>query len=192
MRIGCIILAAGKSTRFGENKLLIPLEGEPLLARTLQAIPTHLFSQVLAVVSHPEVARVCQNCGVDVRAYEGGPQSQSIRLGLQTMDHVDGCLFIMGDQPLCSQDSICRLVTSFHGQPLAVHRLTYRGHHSSPTLFPAHRFPALMQLTGERGGMAAVEDTPVCYVEAGHACELWDADTPEQLAQIQQYLQAHL
>jgi len=192
MQIGCIILAAGKSTRFGGNKLLTSLDGVPLLARTLQAIPTDLFSQILAVVSHPEVALVCQNCGVAVQAYEGGPQSQSIHLGLQAIDRVDGCLFVMGDQPLCSPDSIRRLVTSFQRNPLAVHRLTYQGQHSSPTLFPAHLFPALMRLTGERGGMAAVGDTPVCYVEASSACELWDADTPEKLAKIQQHLQAHL
>lgn len=192
MGIGCIILAAGQSTRFGGNKLLAPLTGKPLLAYTLQAIPTDLFTRVLAVVSHPEVARICQNCGVKVRAYEGGPQSQSIQLGLENMGKVDGCLFVMGDQPLCSPDSIRRLVTAFRQTPQAVHRMSYQGQHSSPTLFPAHLFPALMQLTGERGGMAAVGDTPVHYVEAAGAHELWDADTPERLSRIQQYLQAHL
>lgn len=191
MRIGCIILAAGKSTRFGGNKLLAPLEGTPLLAHTIHAIPTKQFAQIVAVVSNPVVAQLCRDLGVDVCAYEGGPQSQSIRVGLQALKPMDGYLFVLGDQPLCSRDSMIRLVDAFRVQSKHVHRLSYQGHHSSPTLFPSHLLPALMQLTGEHGGMTAVEDTPVHYVEARGPQELWDADTPEKLSKIQQYLQAH-
>ena len=44
---------------------------------------------------------------------------------------------------------------------------------------------------GAAGGMAAVGDTPVLYTEAEKLQELWDADTPEKLSRIQQYLLAH-
>ena len=191
MRIGCIILAAGKSVRFGGNKLLAPLAGKLLLEHTLEAIPLPCFSQVVAVVSDPEVETLCRRHGVKTVAYEGGPQSQSIRLGLEAVQNADGCLFILGDQPLCSSDSIRRLVSDFQALPKAVHRLAYQGQPSSPTLFPAHLFPALKKLTDEHGGMAAVGDTPVLYTEAAGPQELWDADTPEKLSRIQQYLQAH-
>ena len=191
MGIGCIILAAGKSVRFGGNKLLAPLAGKLLLEHTLEAIPLPCFSQVVAVVSDPEVETLCCRHGVKTVAYEGGPQSQSIRLGLEAVQDADGCLFVLGDQPLCSSDSIRRLVSDFQAQPKAVHRLAYQGQPSSPTLFPAHLFPALKKLTGEHGGMAAVGDTPVWYTEAAGPQELWDADTPEKLSRIQRYLQAH-
>lgn len=192
MRIACIVLAAGKSTRFGANKLLAPLVDRPLLVHTLDAIPRSCFSQMVAVVSDPEVEALCRRHEVKAVAYQGGPQSQSIRLGLEAVKDIDGCLFVLGDQPLCSSDSIRRLVSAFQAQPQVVHRLAYQGQPSSPTLFPSRLFPDLMELTGEHGGMAAVGDTPVCYVEAGGPHELWDADTPEKLSRIQQYLQAHL
>lgn len=191
MGLSCIILAAGKSVRFGGNKLLAPLAGKLLLEHTLEAIPLPCFSQVVAVVSDPEVETLCRRHGVKTVAYEGGPQSQSIRLGLEAVQDVDGCLFILGDQPLCSSDSIRGLVSAFQAQPKAVHRLAYQGQPSSPTLFPSRLFPALKKLTGEHGGMAAVGDTPVWYTEAAGPQELWDADTPEKLSRIQQYLQAH-
>lgn len=191
MRIACIVLAAGKSTRFGGNKLLTPLAGKPLLEHTLDAIPLPCFSQVIAVVSNPEVEALCCRRGVTTVAYEGGPQSQSIRLGMETVQDAEGCLFVLGDQPLCGTGSIRRLVSAFQAQPKAVHRLAYQGQPSSPTLFPVHLFPALMELTGEHGGMAAVGDTPVLYTEAAGPQELWDTDTPEKLSRIQQYLQAH-
>lgn len=191
MRIACIVLAAGKSTRFGSNKLLAPLVDRPLLVHTLDAIPRSCFSQMVAVVSDPEVETLCRRHGVKTVAYQGGPQSQSIRLGLEAIQDADGCLFVLGDQPLCSSDSIRRLVSDFQAQPKAVHRLAYQGQPSSPTLFPSRLFPALKKLTGEHGGMAAVGDTPVWYTEAAGPHELWDADTPEKLSRIQQYLQAH-
>ena len=191
MRIACIVLAAGKSTRFGTNKLLAPLVDRPLLVHTLDAIPRSCFSQMVAVVSDPEVETLCRRHGVKTVAYQGGPQSQSIRLGLEAIQDADGCLFVLGDQPLCSSDSIRRLVSDFQAQPKAVHRLAYQGQPSSPTLFPSRLFPALKKLTGEHGGMAAVGDTPVWYTEAAGPQELWDADTPEKLSRIQQYLQAH-
>lgn len=191
MRIACIVLAAGKSTRFGANKLLAPLVDRPLLVHTLDAIPRSCFSQMVAVVSDPEVETLCRRHGVKTVAYQGGPQSQSIRLGLEAIQDADGCLFVLGDQPLCSSDSIRRLVSDFQAQPKAVHRLEYQGQPSSPTLFPSRLFPALKKLTGEHGGMAAVGDTPVWYTEAAGPHELWDADTPEKLSRIQQYLQAH-
>lgn len=191
MGIGCVILAAGKSVRFGANKLLAPLAGKQLLEHILDAIPTPCFSQVVAVVSDPEVEALCRHHGVKTVAYEGGPQSQSIRLGLEAVQNAEGCLFVLGDQPLCSTGSIRRLVSAFQAQPQLVHRLAYQGKPSSPTLFPAHLFPALMELAGEHGGMAAVGDTPVLYTEAAGPQELWDADTPEKLARIQQYLLAH-
>ena len=191
MRIACIVLAAGKSTRFGANKLLAPLVDRPLLVHTLDAIPRSCFSQMVAVVSDPEVETLCRRHGVKTVAYQGGPQSQSIRLGLEAIQDADGCLFVLGDQPLCSADSIRRLVSDFQTQPKAVHRLAYQGQPSSPTLFPSRLFPALKKLTGEHGGMAAVGDTPVWYTEAAGPHELWDADTPEKLSRIQQYLQAH-
>ena len=191
MGIGCVILAAGKSVRFGANKLLAPLAGKQLLEHILDAIPTPCFSQVVAVVSDPEVEALCRRHGVKTVAYEGGPQSQSIRLGLEAVQNAEGCLFVLGDQPLCSTGSIHHLVSAFQAQPRVVHRLAYQGQPSSPTLFPAHLFPALMELAGEHGGMAAVGDTPVLYTEAAGPQELWDADTPEKLARIQQYLLAH-
>ena len=190
MRIACIVLAAGKSTRFGANKLLAPLVDRPLLVHTLDAIPRSCFSQMVAVVSDPAVEQLCRRCGVDVRVYEGGPQSKSIRLGLEKLEDADGCLFVLGDQPLCSSDSIRRLVSDFQAQPKAVHRLAYQGQPSSPTLFPAHLFPDLMELTGEHGGMAAVGDAPVWYTEAAGPHELWDADTPATLLRTPQFFHA--
>ena len=49
MKLGCVIMAAGESRRFGENKLLRCFDGVPLYIRALNAVPEHVFTQVCVV-----------------------------------------------------------------------------------------------------------------------------------------------
>ena len=39
MKIGCVVMAAGSSVRFGENKLAQLVDGKPIILRVLEAIP---------------------------------------------------------------------------------------------------------------------------------------------------------
>jgi molybdenum cofactor cytidylyltransferase len=38
MRVGAVILAAGEGRRFGGNKLLVSINGEPAITRVLRAV----------------------------------------------------------------------------------------------------------------------------------------------------------
>lgn len=182
-RLGCVVLAAGRGERFGGQKLLAPLKGAPLLARTLDSVPRGLFARVRAVVSDRRVAQLCAARGVETVSYPGGPQSESVRRGLAAMEGLDGCLFLPGDQPLCR--SFGAVVGAFDPQ-LPV-RLAHGGQPGSPVLFPAAWFPQLSALTGDRGGSSLLRNTPVRLVE-GEARELLDADTPEALARLEQWI----
>ena len=117
MKIGCVVMAAGKSSRFGSNKLLADLGGVPLLCRTLEHLPFHRLDRVVTVASSPRVAALCQSWPVSVVLYPGGPQSETIRRGIEAMDDMDGCVFMPGDQPLCRPDSFVRLLDAFSAQP---------------------------------------------------------------------------
>lgn len=189
-KLGCIILAAGRSLRFGSNKLLTPLAGKPMLAYVLEMLPRERFARITAVVSSPETEAMCRDDGVDTIFYEGGPQSESIRRGIAAMDGMDGCLFVMGDQPLCRRESVERMLDEFLVEPRSVYRLAYKDQQASPVLFPGETFRALSQLTGERGGMSVAKTHPggIRLVEAEEEAELWDADTPQVLASLETYL----
>ena len=39
LRIGCVVMAAGRASRFGTNKLLQEIGGKSLLRRALEAVP---------------------------------------------------------------------------------------------------------------------------------------------------------
>ena len=182
-RIGCVVLASGKSTRFGGNKLLADLAGEPLLARTLSAVDRALFEKITVVISDRAVEKIAADMGFDTCFYEGGPVSESIRRGLSSLPGTEGCLFINGDQPLISGSSIRKMTAAFRRDLTRGLRLAYGDEQGSPVLFPRVWYPDLMTLTGEQGGMSAVRKKGVSFesVQAEHPRELMDADTPEAL-----------
>ena len=190
MKLGCVVLAAGRGVRFGGNKLIRPLAGRPVLARVLDSLPREQLSSIAAVASSQEVAQLCREADIPCLLYGGGAQSDSIRLGLGAMEGTDGCMFVMGDQPLCSRRSMERLLKAFRRRPEAVIRLAFLGRPCSPVIFPSRYYPNLAALTGEQGGIAAVRGLNPSFllVEAESEAELWDTDTPEELMRIEQYL----
>lgn len=185
MNLGCVIMAAGQGRRFGANKLLARLEKKPVLSHVLDSLPKDKFQRIIAVVSSDHVADLCRAHGVEVLQYSGGPQSETLRLGLDAVGDVDGCMFILGDQPLCKGASIERILAAFDGT--GVVRLAYQNNGGSPVLFPKTLFSSLRQITGDQGGMAAVRGTqiPITLVEAEEEWELWDVDTPQALARLE-------
>ena len=190
MKIGCIIMAAGQGVRFGGNKLLHPLGGAPLLSHVLYRLPRERFARFLAVVSCQAVADLCREAEVPFLLYGGGAQSHTIRLGIREMEGLDGCMFLMGDQPLCSRRSMEGMLDAFQREPGCVVRLSFQGQACSPVLFPSRYFPALAALTGEQGGMAALQGQvpEIRLVEAAGEYELWDSDTIQDLHRIEDCL----
>ena len=188
IQIGCVIMAAGRSTRFGSNKLLAPLAGKPVLAHVLDGLPRARLARTVVVTVAGKVPGICGE--LPVRLNESGLLSESVRRGIEPMAGLDGCLFVMGDQPLCSTDSILNLLDAFTREPDTVHRLAYNGVPGSPVVFPAALFPRLAALEGESSGMTAAKGSgvPVRLVPAAHEWELWDVDTPEALAKAQSIL----
>lgn len=184
MDIGCVIMAAGSSRRFGSNKLTQPLGDRPVLAHVLDALPRDRLAKITAVVSHPETEALCAARHIPVCVNPGGPRSQTVRLGVAAMAGMDGCLFCMGDQPLCTRRSLLALLDIFEAHPGPVVRLSWGDTPGSPVLFPRRLFPRLSALTGSQGGMAAARGEAVLLVPARHAAELWDADTPQALERL--------
>lgn len=190
MKLGCVVLAAGQGRRFGDNKLLQRLGDRPVLGHVLTALPRERFAKIVVVAFSQGVEELCREQGLACLRYPGGPQSESICRGIEVMDGMDGCLFVMGDQPLCSGESMGKMVDVFQAHPEAVVRLAWGETSCSPVLFPKGYFPNLLRLTGEQGGMAALKglEVPILLVQAKNEAELWDVDTRAELEQMQAYL----
>ncbi len=186
MNIGCVILASGASRRFGSNKLLAPFLGKPLVCRVLEQVPCEL-AQCLVVTRDESVAELAREAGLEVLLHDLPDKADTIWLGVQRMTDMAGCLFMVADQPLCTAETMRRLITEFQRFPGAIVRAAFGEQAGNPVLFPADLFGELAALQQGQSGGAVIRRHAgrVRLVQAGSSAELVDVDTPESLEMLQ-------
>lgn len=184
---GCLIMAAGSSTRFGANKLLTPVQGRSMIRRVLDAVPAERFARVTVVTRYPEILQLARDYGFDAlenRRPELGA-SHTVALGTQHMCSCAAICYLVADQPLLRRESIARLLDRWEREPDAIFRAACGTQQGNPCLFPRRFFPELMALTGDRGGSAVLRRHPASVrLVPVDARELYDCDTPQQLQQL--------
>ena len=187
MKLGCVVMAAGNSSRFGENKLTQILKGKTLIQRTLDAIPADRFHRVVVVTQYPEIFSAAEGMGFSAvkNLHPDWGVSHTISLGLGKLMDCDGVLFTVSDQPMLSSATFIRVIRAFEMEPDRIVAAACRGVRGNPCLFPRRFFPELMKLTGDVGGGAVIRRSPdaLRLVETPDA-ELEDCDTKEDLEQL--------
>ena len=189
--LGCVVMASGLGRRFGGNKLMADFCGAPLIANALALAALPLLACRIVVTRSEEVEVLCNAQGVPVLRHAQPYRSDTVRLGLAALlgkePALRGCLFLPGDQPLLTQQSVEALALA--AAPDAIVRLCAAdGTPGSPVLFGADYFSELLHLPDGRGGNAVARAHPgsVCLVPARNDAELRDVDTREDLNQLRQ------
>ena len=180
---GCVILASGLGTRFGGNKLMAPFRGQPMICRAIAATEG-IFSRRVVVTRHPEVMELCKKLDVPALLHDLPYRSDTVRLGLEALGDVDGCLFCPGDQPLLKRQTVASLALWAKNDPDSILRPAFEGIPGAPVFFPKWAFPELKNLpTGKGGGVLAKKyPATVKLLHLSDGKQLQDADTPETLA----------
>lgn len=193
MRLGCVVMAAGEGRRFAAaggagNKLAADVAGEPLVCRTVRSVPAERY-EVVVSTRWPFVRDAVERagCAATVVLHDHALRGDVVRAGLAVgAERWDGCLFLSGDQPLVSRASFDALADALERDPTRAWRLAWQGRGAGPVLFPASVFPALEGLEARAGGLALVRAGVIGegLVEAERPEELWDVDTPGDLARV--------
>lgn len=186
MKIGCIIMASGLSSRFGANKLLTEFKGRSLISIVLDnttdiVIDAEIIRLVLTRTK--EVSDYCSKNGVWSILHELPNRNEAVKLGVEQIMDCDACVFIASDQPLLKKDSICQLMLDFMKHGKGIYRLSYEGQEGNPILFSKEYFNELMKLPEKKGGayLATKYKEDVRYVNSSSKWELYDVDTPDDL-----------
>jgi len=187
LKIGCVVMAAGNASRFGDNKLTVRLDGRSLILRTLEAVPGDLVDHTVVVTQYPEIMRLAERFHFSAlhNPHPDRGISYTVQLGLTHLRDCDGVLFLVSDQPLLRQDTVAALVRLWMQQPQAIAAVGHNGVRGNPCLFPARFFPELMELEGGRGGSSIIRrhEDRLVLLETDSA-ELFDVDTPEAMKQL--------
>jgi molybdate transport repressor ModE-like protein len=181
-KTGCVIMASGLGVRFGGNKLMADFGGRPMFLRAVDATEG-MFDKRVVVTRHGDVARVCRDAGIDVILHDLPHRSDTVRLGLEALGDVEGCMFLPGDQPLLRRETVALLAETWKEDPDKILRPVCEGSEGSPVLFPAWAFPELKHLPEGKGGGYVLRNHPdsLRTVRISDPLELADADTPETL-----------
>ena len=158
-----------------------------MIQHILEQLPQESFSKIVVVTRSLEVKEICGRLEIDCIIHSLPLQSDTVRIGIEAMQSMDGCLFCVGDQPLCTKQSISRIIQAFAAQPQNIFRLCFNGQAGNPVIFPKHLFSQLALLPEGKGGGAVIAAHPsiVYTVEAQYAAELSDVDTPEMLKMLE-------
>ncbi|HWE75881.1 MAG TPA: molybdopterin-binding/glycosyltransferase family 2 protein [Stellaceae bacterium] len=192
-KIAGIILAAGRSSRMGAmNKLLIPIEGKPMVRRAAEAVLAAQLAPVVVVTGHQQELVEEALKGLPViflnnKDFAAG-MSTSLRVGLDALPaQSDGALVALGDMPLITAAEIGQLVNAFNpveGRAIVVP--TRRGKRGNPVLWARRFFDEMTAAGGDIGARHLFDTYPEAIVEvemAGDAV-LTDIDTPQALARL--------
>lgn len=187
--IAGLLLAAGRSARFGGDKLLAPLHGRPVLYWSAAALVTEVDALYLVVPA---------DGGARVEALEGVPavvvhhegrdagMSSSIRAGLAALpSEAIAVVIALADQPLMAPDVVRRLCERWREGGATAVAPRYHDGRGHPVLFGRAAFGELAALEGDSGARALLDalGEAVALVPVDGAAPV-DVDTPDALRML--------
>ena len=175
-----VLLAAGRSERFGSNKLLADFQGKPLWHWAAEAAEAAGFEKLFLVCA-PDT-KMDERAGwrrvVNHDARRG--MGTSIAKGMSACRHCTGAVVALADMPF---------VTPEHLRLLArAPSITFTRHGESksgcPAAFPQSAFEKLRKLDGERGA-SALKWKDAVAIAPGEPLLAADVDTVAELDELQ-------
>jgi len=194
-RVATLIMAAGKSARFGGCKLLAPVNDVPLLWRSIdnaeQVTPGHVY--VVTGAWHEAIAAACLKGGrQQTRLIHhqrwaqglGSSIAQGVRQLYDSQTQYDAILIVLADQVALTPDDLAKLTTQASQQTILC--AAYNSHRLGvPALFGRTHFGALMRLTGDKGAQQLLRAPGAVVKSIPMPNAAQDIDTPEALVHWQ-------
>ena len=182
-----IILAAGESTRFGENKLTYMLNGAPIIRRVVMEsrLPD---VRVIVVVGHEQEKIRGALKGIDVdfvynKDYKKG-MSQSVIAGVRASNSTKGILILPGDMAFIKSKIIEQVISSHKNTGSKIVIPTYNGRGGHPILFDVSLKDELLHIKEETRGLKEIinrHENEIYKVELGTPIVVHDVDVKEDL-----------
>jgi molybdenum cofactor cytidylyltransferase len=191
--LSAVILAAGASSRMGTHKLLLPLEGEPLVRRVVREVAGAGFDDLLIVVGHAHEKVLGALEGMAIRhainaEYATG-MGGSFRVAVQALMDADAAMFALADQPLLTSADYRRLADTYREHRTGIVSVRYGDVTAPPHLFDRAFFPELARL--EHGARPVLQRHADVTTILRFAPELLlDVDTPDDYERAKAFVSA--
>jgi len=174
----------------GQAKLLLPLQGRPVVRHAAEGLVALGIAPLFAVVGLEEAAVRSALAELPIEVVvnpnPSAGQASSLVTGVKALPA--GCeavLVALGDQPYLPPEVVRDLIDAFESSGKAMAAPRYRDGLGNPVLFRAEVFPELLSLRGDRGARSVLErdSERVALVDFDRPMPE-DVDTPEDYARL--------
>ncbi len=193
-RAAVVVLAAGSSKRFGEDKMLSDFDGKPLILHSVGNAIASDADSVIVVVNDgggPVMQKLPRGVTVAVNNNPSGGMSSSIIAGLSSIGSDScSCIILAGDQPFVSSEMLNALINAHKHAKDSIVSYRYNGRVRNPVLFPRSMFDAICQLKGDEGARKLVveAESETIFIDVEDGRLLLDIDTEEDLSVAESFL----
>jgi molybdenum cofactor cytidylyltransferase len=180
-----VFLAAGRSVRFGSDKLLVPLaDGTPLAVAALENLSAAIDTAV-AVVRPGDTALAAALAAHGARVTEcpgaAGGMGESLAWGVRAAPTSAAWLIALADMPWIRRDTIRAVVDALR-QGASIAAPVWRGRQGHPVGFAARHYAGLIALSGDVGARAVIARHLVTRIDTEDSGVIRDVDSPQDLA----------
>jgi molybdenum cofactor cytidylyltransferase len=188
-----IVLAAGLSRRMGAiNKLLVGINGTPMIRATVSACVAVCDAPVTVVTGHqaPDIERALAGLNVSFihnPDYASG-QAGSVVAGLNAVPEAKTTLVVLGDQPLLDSIALQKLLAAHRASDQTRITMPVNGaDRGNPLVIPLALMPALMADKTNPGCRKFTRNNPdkVNPVDLPDPAYFTDLDTLDDLESFQ-------
>lgn len=181
-----LILAAGNSSRLGENKQILKIKGVSLLNRCINVCNKTDLGEIFVVLGYnsTELQKTISHQNVQIIKNENWQKGmgESIATGIGNLDtNTKGVYIILPDQIKLEEKVLLNIQKLNQLHPSAIITSKYGDVFGAPTYFPSQFFDALRECAGLNGAKKVIQEniSEVKFVEfvGGEI----DIDKPEDL-----------
>lgn len=178
MRRAVVVLAAGQSSRMGEHKLLLPLQGKALVCHAVETALEADIGEVFVVLGREanQVADALSDlpCTFLMNPKFQSGMGSSFRVAAEMLGYMDRLVFMLADMPFVSVKTLQQVAQT----EADLVSCQYGRVQAPPVQFAQRFFPELLTL--QEGAKPILQKHPdsLVLIQA-EASEALDLDTPE-------------
>jgi molybdenum cofactor cytidylyltransferase len=195
-RVFALIPAAGYSRRMQTPKLLLRVNGKPVIDHLLEALRPAVEKTFILVRRDDDDLKKALCADDALRIVEAAvpppDMRDSVELLLNAVERAcspaddDGWLLTPGDHPIVHPLVLRTVVEAFKRDPHEIHIPTFQGKGGHPTLFPWALASRVAELPRDQGlnSLRKLADVRTALHPTDEPSILWDLDTPEDYARL--------
>jgi molybdenum cofactor cytidylyltransferase len=200
--VSAVLLAAGMSTRMGQNKLLLNFREKPLIVHAVDTLLASDIDEVIVVLGH-EIEKVRdqleRSIGLANKAASGKPVrlsqnpdyqnglSTSVRTGVEAVSRqANGIMIYLADQPLLEPEDVNRIVAGFAAAKEVNKSIVvpfFRGERGNPVILDASLRDSILGIVGDVGCKGVIKR----YPEKVYAIEMENDHVVRDVDDVQAY-----